>query len=60
MMNKLWQVFRDIALGAAVVFIPITIINLAVEYKLFFYFIIVIIVVIGCGLIGWAIRDTRQ
>jgi hypothetical protein len=59
MMNKLWQAFKDIAMGAAVIFIPVTIINLAVEYRLFFYFIVVVIVVLGCGLIGWMIRDTR-
>ena len=60
MMEKIWQAFKDVAVGAAVIFIPVTIINLAVEYKLFFYFIVGVIVVLGCGLIGWAIRDTRQ
>jgi len=60
MMNKLWQVLRDIAVGAAVIFIPVTIINLAAEYKLFFYFIVVVIVVLGCGLIGWMIRGIKQ
>jgi len=60
MMNKLWQAFKDVVLGAAFIFIPLTIINLAVEYKLFLYFIIGVIVVLGCGLTGWLIRDIRS
>lgn len=58
-MKKIWQAFKDIVFGMAVIFIPVTIINFMIESTLFLNFVVVLIVLAGCGLIGWMIRDIR-